>query len=90
MAPTEFKEMVEKVRLVEASLGEVSYEISEKDIYKRRSLFAVKDIDEGEVFTKKNIRSVRPGVGLHTKYYKTLLGEKSTKAYKKGDPLKKN
>lgn len=90
MEPKEFKEMVEKVRLVEASLGEISYKISEKDIYKRRSLFAVKDIDEGEVFTKENIRSVRPGVGLHTKYYKTLLGEKSTKAYKKGDPLKKN
>src|SRR5690554_408523 len=90
MEPKEFKEMVDRVRLVEASLGNVSYSITEKDVYKRRSLFAVKDIDEGEVFTKENVRSVRPGVGLHTKYYKSLLGEQSTRAYKKGDPLKKN
>src|SRR5690554_5430101 len=90
MEPKEFKEMVDKVRLVEASLGEVSYKITEKDIYKRRSLFAVKDIKKGEVFTKENVRSVRPGVGLHTKFYKTLLGERSNREYRKGDPLKKN
>lgn len=90
MEPDEFKQMVDKVRLVEASLGEISYRITDKDIYKRRSLFAVRDIKKGEVFTKENVRSVRPGIGLHTKYYKTLLGEISSIEYKKGDPIKKN
>ena len=90
MEPHEFKQMVERVRQVESSLGQVSYKISEKDVYKRRSLFATRDIKKGEVFTKNNVRSVRPGIGLHTKFYKELLGEKSTIDYKKGEPLKKN
>lgn len=87
MEPIEFKEMVDQIRLVEQSLGRVAYDINERDMYKRRSLFAVKDINEGELFTQDNIRSLRPGVGLHPMYYEEVLNTESGKSYKKGDPL---
>jgi pseudaminic acid synthase len=52
-----------------------------------RSLFVVKDIKAGEPFTEENIRSIRPGYGLHPKYLKDTLGKKSAQALKKGTPL---
>src|SRR5690606_541477 len=62
MEPNEFKDMVQQVRLVEEAIGEIKYDINEKDIYKRRSLFATVDIAEGELFTSDNVRSLRPGI----------------------------
>lgn len=88
MEPTEFKEMVSQIRLIEQALGEVNYDINEKDIYKRRSLFAIKDIHAGELFTAENIKSLRPGIGLHPKYYKKIVNTSSAISYKKGDPIK--
>ncbi|MFG0590567.1 pseudaminic acid synthase [Myroides odoratimimus] len=88
MEPAEFKEMVDNVRLVEESLGKVKYTITESDKYKRRSLFAVEDIQIGEVFSNNNVKSLRPGVGLHPKKLQSLLGTKSKLSFKKGDPLK--
>lgn len=87
MEPDEFKEMVDQVRLVEQALGVIKYDINENDIYKRRSLFAIKDIEEGEVFTSENVRSLRPGIGLHPKYYDDIIGKASADFYKKGDPI---
>ena len=52
-----------------------------------RSLFVVKDIKTGEVFTKENIKSIRPGYGLHPKYYYDVLGKKSNTNIKRGTPL---
>ncbi|MFA5033564.1 MAG: SAF domain-containing protein, partial [bacterium] len=52
-----------------------------------RSLFVVRDIKAGEVFTEKNIRSIRPGYGLHPKYLKDIIGRKAKKDIKKGTPL---
>ncbi len=77
MEPHEFKEMVQEVRQAEAALGQVTYDVSEKDKNRRRSLFVVEDIKAGEVFTEKNIRSIRPGFGMHPKYYKEVLGKKA-------------
>lgn len=88
--PAEFKAMVKSVREVEKALGEVSYELTEKMKKSRelsRSLFVVKDIKAGEVFTEENIRSIRPGYGLPLKYLKDILGKKSTQPIKKGTPL---
>ena len=55
-----------------------------------RSLFAVQDIAAGEVFTPENIRSIRPGYGLHTKYYEEILSKKAAVAVKRGTPMNWN
>lgn len=88
MEPAEFKDMVDKVRSVESSLGSVNYTVSEADKLKRRSLFAVNNIEQGEMFTKENIRSLRPGQGVHPKLYSKLIGKTADKEYRKGDPIK--
>jgi len=53
-----------------------------------RSLFVVKDTKAGEIFTEENVRSIRPGYGLHPKYLKEILGKRATQNIKKGTPLK--
>jgi pseudaminic acid synthase len=89
----EFTEMVNAVRVAEKLLGKVSYEVSEKVQKNRkfaRSLFVVEDVKAGEEITEKNIRSIRPGYGLHPKYYKEILGKKFEVDLKRGTPLKKD
>ena len=90
LEPHEFKKMVDAIRTVEKALGEVSYEITEKQRESRvfrRSLFVVKDIKEGEKFTEENVRSIRPGYGLHTRYLEVILGRKAKNDIAKGTPL---
>ncbi|MDD3246143.1 MAG: pseudaminic acid synthase [Methanosarcina sp.] len=90
LEPQEFKAMVKAVREVEKALGEVSYELTDKMTKSRefsRSLFVVEDMEEGEVFSEKNIRSIRPGFGLHPKYLYDVLGKKAAKSVTKGTPL---
>lgn len=90
MEPHEFKRMVENIREVERAVGEVRYEVTENETKSRvfrRSLFAVKDIQAGEKFTEENIRSIRPGHGLHTRYLKEVLGSRAIKDIKRGTPL---
>lgn len=89
MEPAEFKEMVTAIRNVEKALGKVTYQVSEEDKNRRRSLFVVEDIKKGEVITEKNVRSVRPGFGLHPKYYKEILGKRVNTNLIKGMALKK-
>ena len=86
----EFEQLVKSVRNTEKLLGTVNYEPTEKAIKNNvfaRSLFIVEDVAKGEVFTEKNIRSIRPGYGLHPKYYWDVLGKKATQNYEKGTPL---
>jgi pseudaminic acid synthase len=90
LEPEEFKTMINSIREVEKALGGVSYELTEKVKKSRefsRSLFVVKDIKAGENFTEENIRSIRPGYGLHPKYLRDILKKKSKKDVKKGTPL---
>ncbi len=87
MEPHEFRNMVNEIRDVEKTIGKINYEVTKKDKLKRKSLFAVKDIKKGEIFTIENIRSIRPGNGMHPKYYNNLIGKQANKNYKKGDPL---
>ena len=90
MEPEEFKKMCEGVRQVEKALGKVTFELSEKQRRERehtRSLFVAKDIKRGEVFTPENMRSVRPGYGLHTKYYEEILGKKALRDLEMGTPM---
>jgi pseudaminic acid synthase len=88
--PAEFKAMVDDIRIVEKSLGKVTYELTEKQAENkvfRRSLFVVKDMKKGENFSGENLRSIRPGQGLHTRYLDQVLGKKAVKDIKKGTPL---
>ncbi len=87
MEPHEFKDMVDQIRLTELAMGSVSYDISENDKKRRRSLFVVKDIKQGEPFTSENIRSIRPGMGLSPSYFQQILGKNAKKDLHKGEPL---
>ena len=91
MTKDEFAEMVKRIRETEECLGSVSYELSDKMKKNRkfaRSLFACANIKKGDVFTEKNIRSVRPGDGCSPKYLPELLGKASDRDYKFGEPIK--
>jgi len=71
-------------------LGIVSYEISDKVKNNKkfaRSLFVCKNVKKGDTITKENIRSIRPGYGLHPKHYDELLGKKFSKDVQRGQPL---
>ena len=90
MNKEEFTQMVKRIRQTEECLGTISYELSEKMKSNRkfaRSLFACADIKKGEIFTEKNIRSVRPGDGCSPKYLPELLGKESDRDYKFGEPI---
>ncbi len=90
LEPDEFKKLVGGIRTVEKAMGKISYEISEKEMADRifrRSLFVVEDIKEGQLFTNQNIRSIRPGNGLHTRYLDVVLGKKAKTNIERGTPL---
>ncbi len=86
----EFTAMVKAVREAEKAIGQVDYTVSQKMHKSRqfaRSLYVVQDIKAGEVLTEQNIRSIRPGFGLHPKYYSQILGCKTSKSLSLGTPL---
>jgi len=90
MEPLEFEDMVKGIRIVEEAMGKVTYELTPKQKKSRehsRSLFIVKDIKAGNVLTTENVRSIRPGFGMHTKYYESILGKKVNQDISRGTPL---
>jgi pseudaminic acid synthase len=87
LEPQEFKAMVDAVRAVELSLGTVTYEVQPGQELRRRSLFAVQDIATGEAFTLDNVRSLRPGHGLHPRFLPDILGKPAQRAYRRGEPI---
>lgn len=90
MTPKEFRDMVDAVNAAIASIGVPEYGPTghESDnLAFRKSIFAVASIKPGEVFTKDNIRVVRPAAGTKPKYYKELLGSKSDRYYEYADPI---
>lgn len=90
MEPEEFREMVDQIRILEKALGNTEYQLTEKQEKERsgaRSLFVVQDIRAGEEITEKNVRSIRPAAGLHTKYYEQILGKRAAKDISRGTPL---
>lgn len=91
MEPEEFSKMVQDIRIMEKALGSSEYKLTptqELEHGGSRSLFVVKDIAAGEILTPDNIRSIRPGDGLHTKHYDEILGKQAAFDLKKGTPLK--
>lgn len=90
LEPGEFAEMVKAVRGVEKALGKPTYELTEKQKKSRqlaRSLFVVRDVKKGEVFTEENVRSIRPNYGLPPKYLKEILGRRAKFDIEAGTPL---
>jgi N-acetylneuraminate synthase len=90
LEPHEFKAMVEAVRTTEKALGEAHFGVSEKEEASkvfRRSLFVVKDVKRGESFTEANVRSIRPGHGLHTRHLGEVLGKRAMRDIERGTPL---
>lgn len=86
----EFARMVQDVRNAVLIKGKPTLELTEHEkssLVSRRSLVAVKEIQEGEIFTEENIRSIRPAIGLKPKYYQMLLGKKAKKSYEFGEGI---
>ena len=91
LEPNEFREMVSAVRVAEKALGTIQYGVNPNEksskIF-RRSIFAVKDIKSGEIFSVNNIRCIRPGFGLHSRYLERIIGRQAKRDIKRGTPLK--
>lgn len=90
MDEKEFSEMVKAVREAEKAIGKVDYTLTEKQKKGKdfsRSLYVVENIKEGEEITEKNVRSIRPGFGMHPKHFSEILGKKSKKTIAKGEAL---
>jgi pseudaminic acid synthase len=93
MEPSEMKQLVVETERAWQSVGEVMYGATEsenKSMVFRRSLYIVKDLSEGEVLTTENVRAIRPGLGLSTKYLNIVLGRSVNQYIKKGTSLNWN
>lgn len=89
LEPNEFKQMVESIRVVEKTLGRVTYGgVKGEEAMKkfRRSLFFVKDMKKGDIIDETCVKSIRPGNGLHTKYYWNILGKQVSQDVSFGTP----
>jgi len=90
MEPEEMNQLVIETNHAWKALGKVTYgptKVEKKSLIFRRSLYIAADMKAGEILTKKNLRIIRPGLGLPPKYYKKLLGMKVVKNVKKGSPI---
>ncbi len=90
MNEMEFTEMVKAVREAEKSIGEIDYSLSHDQKKSRnfsRSLYVVSDVKKGELINENNVKSIRPGFGLHPKFYKSILGKSFCKDLDAGTRL---
>lgn len=93
MNEAEFADMVNQVRIAEKAIGKVDYALTDKQISGKafsRSLYVVANIKKGEVFTAANVRSIRPGFGLHPKFYEEILGQKANQDIERGERFKES
>ena len=87
----EFQEMIKNIRDTEKIIGNKEIRISKnsyKNLAGRKSIYVIRNIDKNEIFTKQNIGSIRPSLGLHPKFFKFILGKKSKKKLKFGQKMK--
>jgi N-acetylneuraminate synthase len=90
MQPDELAALVVESERAWQALGKIHYGTTEAEkpsLQYRRSLYVTKDMQAGEVFTTENLRAIRPGLGLPTKYYDILLGKAVGRAVKQGTPV---
>ncbi len=89
---TEFTQMVKAVRSAEKASGEISYQLTDKMKSGKefsRSLYITSDVKKGDTLSEENIRSIRPGFGMHPKHFNEVLGKKFNKDFEKGTALNK-
>ena len=92
MEPHELKDLSENISLAHKAIGVGSFEMKsaeESNIKFRRSIYVVNDIKKGDVFTKENIRRIRPGYGLEPKDYEKIIGLRAKRDLEEGNPLTK-
>lgn len=90
LEPAEMSQLVEECRAAYEALGEIGYMVQEqekKSLAFRRSLYVAEDMKAGEAFTEKNLRRIRPGLGLAPKYYDIILGRRVNKDVERGTPV---
>lgn len=90
MEPHEFKNMVADIRAAERAIGEIDFEVSDREKSNsvfRRSIFVVEDMKAGDQFTRQNTRIIRPAFGLAPKYIEAVLGKEAAKDIQRGTPL---
>ncbi len=90
LEPAELQSLVDETDRAFLAMGGVQLYVQEaekKSLLFKRSIYVVEDIEEGQIFTERNIRVLRPGDGLHPKHYESLLGKSSKQSHKKGTPL---
>jgi pseudaminic acid synthase len=87
MNESEFTQLVKDIRAAEKAIGQVEYDLTQKQVKGRdfsRSLYAVEYIPAGSIITRENVRSIRPGFGMHPKYLSEILGKQSLVSIEKG------
>lgn len=88
--PRELKNLVDNIRIAEKALGNAEYELTEEEkknrIY-RRSLFVVEDVKKGQSFSENNVKSIRPGCGLHPRFLEKVVGQRAVENISHGTPL---
>ncbi|GED01470.1 pseudaminic acid synthase [Bacillus atrophaeus] len=90
LEPHELKELVIETERAWQALGQITYGPTDKEkasLKFRRSIYVKKDIKAGEIFTKENIKVVRPGYGLEPKYFDLIIGRTAKKHISAGTPL---
>lgn len=90
LEPHELEQLCKDTKTAWSALGKVNYERTETEkgnVKFRRSLYVVKNIQKGELFTSENIKSIRPGFGMLPKYYYEVLGKKASEDIQRGTPL---
>ena len=87
---SEFSAMVKAVRIAEQMMGKIDYEMTEKKKKSRqfsRSLFIVKDVKAGDKISNENIRSIRPGFGMHPRHLSSIIGKEFNQDIERGNPM---
>jgi N-acetylneuraminate synthase len=90
LEPAEFTFLVESIRSAEKSLGQVKYGPTPHEMntrHYRRSLFVVRDVKKGDLFTPENVRSIRPADGLHPRHLANVIGRRAANDIERGTPV---
>jgi pseudaminic acid synthase len=93
MEPAELEQLVVETSRAWQALGRITYGVTEaekKSIQFRRSLYVIEDVEIGDIFTKENVRAIRPGYGLPPKYIEQVLGSRAKQAIRRGTALRWN
>jgi N-acetylneuraminate synthase len=93
LEPDEFKQMVRSCANAAQAIGQASYgptPAEEKSLVFRRSIYISQDVNQNDILSEKNVRVIRPGLGLKPKFYSQILGKKFKRGYPLGTPLRED